>query len=67
MEWEALLDLRGAANRHITRYDGLLQSVVNHSLLLLGRKLRPDRVPADHKQAGDGLEAEAIRYQDKTH
>ncbi|MFN7707397.1 MAG: Fic family protein, partial [Sphingobacteriia bacterium] len=34
LEWEALLDLLGAANRHIARYDGLLQSVVNPSLLL---------------------------------
>ena len=34
LEWEALLDLMGAANRHIARYDGLLHSVVNPNLLL---------------------------------
>lgn len=34
LEWEAFIDLMGKANRHIARYDGLLQSIINPDVLL---------------------------------
>jgi Fic family protein len=34
LDWPALVDLMGKANRYVARYDGLLQSVINPEVLL---------------------------------